>query len=107
MTLLGNVTKESRGPEGGPDLGCSDGWGVCFGCFGREAHGLFSPQPGMEPTPPALEGKVLSTGPPGPSLATGHQEGPPLPSLDAHGLFPNSCQKESHYSSGATRADRN
>ena len=40
MTLLGNVTKESRGPEGGPDLGCSDGWGVCFGVKEGRAEGV-------------------------------------------------------------------
>ena len=29
--------------------------------------GMWDPQPGIEPTPPALEGKVLTTGPPGKS----------------------------------------
>ena len=28
-----------------------------------------APQPGIEPAPPALEGKVLTTGPPGNSLS--------------------------------------
>ena len=38
----------------------------CF--FGREACGILAPPPGIEPAPPALEGKVLTTGPPGKSL---------------------------------------
>ena len=29
-----------------------------------EAYGILAPQPGTEPTPPALEGEVLTTGPP-------------------------------------------
>ena len=33
--------------------------------FGRKACGILAPQPGIEPVPPALEGEVLSTGPPG------------------------------------------
>jgi len=40
-------------------LGCS------FGC---EAFGILVPVLGVEPIPPALEGKVLTTGPPGNSL---------------------------------------
>ena len=36
--------------------------------FGCEAFGILAPQPEIEPTPPALEGKVLTTGPPGKSL---------------------------------------
>ena len=36
-----------------------------FWFFGCEACGISAPQPGMEPTPPALEVKVLTTGPPG------------------------------------------
>ena len=48
----------------------------CFmpSCFGHEACGQntrvqsrFNPRPGIEPTPPALEGKVSTTGPPGKS----------------------------------------
>ena len=35
--------------------------------FGREACGILAPRPGIEPTPPALEGKVLTAGPPGKS----------------------------------------
>ena len=38
-----------------------------FWFFGHEACGNLSPQPGIEPTPPALESKVLTTGPPGKS----------------------------------------
>ena len=32
-------------------------------CF-LEAYGILAPGPGIEPIPPALEGKVLTTGPP-------------------------------------------
>ena len=39
-----------------------------FWFFGREAYGILAPQPGVEPAPLALEGKVLTTGPPGKSL---------------------------------------
>ena len=38
-----------------------------FWFFGREACGILAPWPGTEPTLPALEGKVLTTGPPGKS----------------------------------------
>ena len=38
-----------------------------FRFFGRKARGISAPQPGIEPAPPALEGKVLTTGPPGKS----------------------------------------
>ena len=31
-----------------------------FWFFGHEACGIFIPQPGMEHTPPALEGEVLT-----------------------------------------------
>ena len=36
-----------------------------FWVFGPEARGILAPWPGIEPAPPALEGKVLTTGPPG------------------------------------------
>ena len=36
-----------------------------FGFFGHKACWILAPQPGIKPTPPALEGKVLTTGPPG------------------------------------------
>ena len=36
-----------------------------FWCFGHEACWILAPRPGIEPVPPALEGKVLSTRPPG------------------------------------------
>ena len=36
--------------------------------FAHEACGIFAPRPGTKPTPPALEGEVLVTGPPGKSL---------------------------------------
>ena len=35
--------------------------------IGHEAWGIIAPWPGIEPVPPALEGKVLTTGPPGKS----------------------------------------
>ena len=38
-----------------------------FWFFDCEACGILAPHPGIEPTPPALEGKVLTTGPPGKS----------------------------------------
>ena len=40
----------------------------CF--FVPKACGIPVPWPGIEPTPPALEGKVLTTGPPGKSPAS-------------------------------------
>ena len=39
-----------------------------FRFFGCEACGISAPQPGIEPSPPALEGGVVTTGPPGKSL---------------------------------------
>ena len=33
--------------------------------FGQEACGIFAPRPGVRPAPPALEGEVLTPGPPG------------------------------------------
>ena len=38
-----------------------------FWFFGPEACGILAPQPRIEPAPPALEGEVLTTGPPGKS----------------------------------------
>ena len=40
-----------------------------FHFFGHEASEILAPRPGIEPTPPALEGQVLITGPPGQSRA--------------------------------------
>ena len=34
---------------------------------GHKAYGILVPRPGIEPALPALEGKVLTTGPPGKS----------------------------------------
>ena len=34
-----------------------------FWFFGHKACGILAPQPGIEPTPLAREGKVLPTGP--------------------------------------------
>ena len=40
-----------------------------FWLYGQEARRILSPlQPGLKPTSPALEGKILTTGPPGKSL---------------------------------------
>ena len=36
-----------------------------FWSSGQEACRILAPLPGMEPTPSALEGEVLATGPPG------------------------------------------
>ena len=36
--------------------------------YGPEACGILTPQPGIELSLPALEGRVLTTGPPGKSL---------------------------------------
>ena len=41
-----------------------------FWFFGPEACGILAPWPGIEPAPPALEGEVLTTGPPGKSQDT-------------------------------------
>ena len=38
-----------------------------FWFFGHEACGIPAPRPGIEPASPALEGEVLTTGPPGKS----------------------------------------
>ena len=45
-------------------------YGFCFiFCYlGHEAFGILAPQPGFKLTPPALEGEVLTTRPPGKSL---------------------------------------
>ena len=40
-----------------------------FWFFGHEACGILAPQPGIKPTPPALEGEVLTTGLPRKSQA--------------------------------------
>ena len=36
-----------------------------FWLFGQKACGMLGPQPGIKPAPLALEGEVLTTGPPG------------------------------------------
>ena len=41
-----------------------------FWIFSHEACGIFTPWPGIEPAPPALEGEILTTGPPGKSPRT-------------------------------------
>ena len=56
-----------------------------FWFFGREACGILAPGPGIEPTPPALEGTVLTTGPPGKSQDFPFSQGwtPLLPGLES------------------------
>ena len=39
-----------------------------FWFYGQEAWRVLAPWPGIKPAPPALEGKVLTTGPPGKSF---------------------------------------
>ena len=39
-----------------------------FWFLDHEACGILAPQPGLEPAPPALESRFLTTGPPGKSL---------------------------------------
>ena len=41
---------------------------LCLVFLASRHVGVLAPQPGIKPTPPALEGKVLTTGPPGKSL---------------------------------------
>ena len=43
-----------------------------FWFFGLEACGIEAPRPGIEPALPALDGKVLTTGPPRKSLSGSH-----------------------------------
>ena len=38
--------------------------------FGHKACGILAPQPGIEPAPPALEGEILTAGPPGKSITS-------------------------------------
>ena len=45
-------------------------YGLFFFFFGLKAHKILAPQLGIEPAPPALEGKILTTGPLGKSLET-------------------------------------
>ena len=42
-----------------------------YGFYGHEACGILAPQPGIESTPSALEGKVLTTGLSGKTLEGG------------------------------------
>ena len=39
-----------------------------LGFFGHKARGILAAWPGVKPTPPALEGEVLTNGPLGKSL---------------------------------------
>ena len=41
---------------------------LCFLFCGHKTCGILAPRPGIEPAPPALEGKVLTAGPPEKSL---------------------------------------
>ena len=47
---------------------CNSASILWFGFVGCEAWGILALQLGIKPTPPALEGEVLTTGPPGKSL---------------------------------------
>ena len=38
---------------------------LCVAFLAARHGGILDPQPGTEPVPPALEGKILTTGPPG------------------------------------------
>ena len=38
---------------------------ICFGFLATRHVGILVPRPGIELTPLALEGKILTTGPPG------------------------------------------
>ena len=40
---------------------------ILYWFSGHEAYWILAPQPGIKPIPPVLEGKVLTTGPPGKS----------------------------------------
>ena len=40
--------------------------------FGLEAYGILAPQPGIEPSHPALEGEILTTGPLGKAQGCSH-----------------------------------
>ena len=42
-------------------------WGCFFFFFGHDMCGILASRPGFEPSPPALEGEVLTTGQPGKS----------------------------------------
>ena len=47
-------------------------WFYVLFFFSCKSCGILAPQPGIEPTPPALEGEVLISGPPGRSLEWPH-----------------------------------
>ena len=49
---------------------------IYFSFFGHQACGVIALVPGIEPTPPALEGEFLITGPPGKSLTIQFFYGP-------------------------------
>ena len=57
-----------------------------FWPFGRKPCGILAPWPGIEPAPPALEGKVSTTGPPGKSLLSVFNSSV-SPFLSSFGLF--------------------
>ena len=70
-------------------------------CFlGHEAYGILATQPGIEPAAPALEGKVLTTGPPGKS----HKYGPErMPDRMVHGFTPPLVDHRSATGTGITQ----
>ena len=56
-----------------------------------DACRILAPQPGIEPTPPALEGKILTTGPPGKSPESKESCSQELSSRLIHAPFPLAC----------------
>ena len=99
-----------------------------FWFFGPEACGILAPRPGIEPASSALEGEVLTTGPPGKSpkfcLKSLHQphqpkesalvQGPPsihafplsLPGLTTHGPGGHTAPHRCLVTSSRTRHPR-
>ena len=60
-----------------------------FQGFGREVCGILAPWPGIEPTPPALEGEVLTTGRPGKSQQSVLNENICLQDIFRHPCLPS------------------
>ena len=61
---------------------------LMFWFFGHEAPGILAPQPGIEPTPSALKGEVITTGLPGKSLRGGFEWDPGSPASAPTPCFP-------------------
>ena len=70
--------------------------------FGHKACGILASQPGMDPTPPALKGEVLTIGSPGKSLDFCSQRpSPKLPALGSSSRFIGTLPLSFTLSSGA------